>query len=119
MDFRMLKVQNKKVLFVWVDECEGLEFERNGLIIQRKPDAQRMRWGKVVAIGDKVTDVAIDEYILPEATQEPFGAKLRQGEEEIEVWACQENDIMCTTDDVAETYNLNDEGSAQQLKRAV
>lgn len=70
-----LKPLTDGFLFVFCSETAGGQFiEKNrGRIILTNQDlnsqGQFARWGKVVAVGEKVTDFGVDDYVLIESLQ--------------------------------------------------
>ena len=101
-----LKTWGTNILFTWCDE-ETAEFTTSfGLVIQRKLDKTRPRWGKIIAVGSLSTAVA-GEYLLPENVPEPYGAHHEIDSKLVEVWRTTDERTICVTDDITATYCLN------------
>ena len=107
-----LRPLSNNVLFVWVDEIKGNEDYQHasGLIIERKLDRTRDRWGKVIAVGADELDIEVGDYILPEKTHEPFGANhivKEFADQNIEVWMTKAKDILLVSQDETVTHTMN------------
>ena len=113
-----IQVLTNGIVFRWLDSYADDVFVKSGLIITRKKDKDRARWGRVLAIGPEVTQVAVGEYIMPEKTQQPFGALVKDEYDHklVEYWKTYESDIMLVTDDIKDTYQTNDEYEVGKMK---
>lgn len=113
---------SSNVLFVWCDEiADNKTFtHKSGLIIDRKIDRTRDRWGKVIAIGPNEKEIEVGDFILPEKTHQPFGANAILEElknQNIEVWMTNADDILLISKDESVTHSLNGSDLLFNLKK--
>lgn len=120
-----LEAFDKWVVFRWVDTIkEEREFVRNGILIQRKTDKNRTRWGLVVTAGPN-SKIKAGQYILPEKTygwdspaiqQVEGGNYYLDGEDEKIVTLFKTKEQWCAfvSDDISVTYATNNEVDIQK-----
>lgn len=104
-----LQPLSNNVLFKFLDETKSsdgkfMERTKGSIVIGAMRDTQNSspRWGQVIATGPKVQDVSIGEYILIEAGKWTVGVNY---EDEGKVWKTDDNWIMLSTDDLADTFS--------------
>ena len=100
-----LEPVNDNVIFKFVEDTTSTRFMNSssaGIIISSKDDNQAnvSRWGKVVAIGPKVLDVKVDDYILVESGKWTSGFE----HESVRYWKTDENQILAVSDEAGSTY---------------
>lgn len=103
-----LRPLGNTVLFKFLDHTGGAkgafsERTRSGLIIPQLQSTQKgERWAEVVAIGDKVTEFAVGDYILIEPLMWTPG-EVFEGEK---IWKTIPDKVMAVTNDVNLTVSF-------------
>jgi co-chaperonin GroES (HSP10) len=101
-----LKPLGKSFLFSFTNETTGGMFiEKNsGRIILTNQDLSEQgkyaRWGKVVAVGDEVTDFGVGDYVLIEALQWTTEVKF-EGQS---YWKSDDSKVIAIGEDESVTY---------------
>jgi co-chaperonin GroES (HSP10) len=104
-----LQPLNNSILFKFLDETKTsdgkfVERSRSSIIIGsvRGNQTSEPRWGEVIAIGPKVLDTAVGEFILIEAGKWTIGVDFQ---DEGKVWKTDEGCVMLSTTDLSATYS--------------
>lgn len=101
-----LRALNDNILFTWIDDQEEEFTTSFGLVIQRKTDRSRPRWGRVISVGPLST-AKVGEYILPENVPDPYGGFYEIDGKLVEVWRTTDAMTIAVTDDKSITETMN------------
>lgn len=89
----------KSIIFQFVDETHGKYLgrtSRSGILIATgTSDQKEPKWGKVLAIGNEVTEVNADQYILIEPLQWTVGLYV----DEERIWRTDESKVLAVSDE--------------------
>lgn len=96
-----MKVLDDKVVFKFLDDISGSAFTGSktswGFMIKDPPSEVKIaRWGQVVAVGPKATEVEPGDYVLIEPLM--WTNKIKMGDDSF-VWATDINKVMVVTKD--------------------
>lgn len=103
-----LRPLQESFLFEFTNETYGGKFvekHRSGIILTNQDmttQGQTPRWGRVLAIGDKVTDFEVDDLVLIEYGKWTTGVTY----EEKKYWRSSQEFVMALSNDESVTYSL-------------
>jgi co-chaperonin GroES (HSP10) len=116
---------NNWIVFRWLDsESDKSEMVlKSGIVVQRKRDKKRARWGEVIAVGP-TAPVRVGQYIMPEKTygwDSPYIQQVEGGmcyldgpqHRLVTLYKTKEEWCLFVTDDIKDTYSTNDDYEAQ------
>ena len=99
-----IKAVRKNIIFQFADETLSTKFINSshaGIIITPSDNNQNTpRWGRVICVGDQVTDVSTDEYILIDSGKWTTGF-LVDGKR---YWKTDEDQVLAVSDQPYTTY---------------
>lgn len=99
-----LEVSGKFILFQFIDSTVSgkLANKISDVLIAANPGAESQtqpRWGKPIALGDEITDITLDDYILIEPLQWSMVEIIKLNGVEQKFWRTDITKILATGDE--------------------
>jgi co-chaperonin GroES (HSP10) len=115
-----LRTFKDNILFTWVDAQEQEVTLASGIVLQRKLDKNRDRWGVIIAVGPLST-ATVGEYILPDSHVEAYGAKHPDSNQDVrdsvsDVWRVRDENVLCVSNDISVTTPFNSDRQHTKVK---